>query len=99
MNPIKSVESLTGAPGSYYFHTSLCSSRLYEHMEIADQKHDIMTAMSFTRRNELVMYQNYTVLKVFALPDGQMMVKLRNPLGKDRYSGDWSDDDSIAWTD
>jgi len=71
MNPVKSVEALTGAPGSYTVHASTCVRNLYRSLEKADQNQSIMTAMSFTKANDLVMYQNYTILKVFSLPDGQ----------------------------
>ena len=40
----------------------------------------------------------YTVLGVQELSNGQRLVKLRNPWGRDSYTGDWSDNSNL-WTD
>ena len=41
----------------------------------------------------------YTILGPVELSNGQRLVKLRNPWGKEKYTGPWSDSDDANWTD
>jgi len=45
----------------------------------------------------LVSRHQYTTLST-AEYKGERLVKLRNPWGRERYNGPWSDSDSAKWT-
>ena len=46
----------------------------------------------------LIFNHAYTVLGAVTLSNGQKLIKLRNPWGREEYKGNWSDTDS-RWTD
>lgn len=61
-----------------------------------------MTAACMKKAYGLITGHAYTILGVVKLEEGGKtvahLVKLRNPWGKEKYTGDWHDDDS-KWTD
>lgn len=46
----------------------------------------------------LISGHAYTLLGPFEY-NGQKLIKMRNPWGKEKYNGDWSDKDTTKWTD
>jgi len=64
----------------------------------ADRKQYTMTAGCYTPHHNLVTGHAYTLLGAIELTNGPKLLKVRNPWGKERYDGPFSDDDP-QWTD
>ena len=72
----------------------------------ADAAHDMITASShpdprgdvINNADGIPYSHAYTVLGVNELSTGQRLVRLRNPWGRDSFTGEWSDK-SPLWTD
>jgi len=56
-----------------------------------------MSASCVTTENGLVAYHAYTLLAAFKLSNGVKLIKMRNPWGKETYTGPYCDTCS-DWT-
>ena len=103
-NPLKSVQTLSGAPGEYLWHADLTVDALWEKLQFHDGRHDVMQAGttgsndSYTNSDGLYYGHAFTTLGVVTLSNGVRLVKMRNPHGVDSFRGRWSDDSDL-WTD
>lgn len=56
-----------------------------------------MTANCMNEHASLITRHAYTILGAVKLSTGDTLLKMRNPWGAEKYSGDWSDQDP-RWT-
>lgn len=77
------------------------ASEFWEVLAEADRNHWVMTAACFQSSYGVVGGHAYTMHGVLDLQkDGrsyQKLVKMRNPWGREEYTGPWNDEDS-KWT-
>ena len=97
-----SVGVLTGAPAVAYSHGTHGEDALWNFITAAVAAGDMITAgtpgTSDRRRSARGIAQNhgYTVLAAEEV-DGNRLVRVRNPWGREDYSGPWNDQDTANW--
>ncbi len=97
----KSAKTLSGAPYTLIMNSTKTVDELWTVLSDADQNDNIIqcgtegTSDRENQDNGLVKGHAYTVLGVVTLNDADKtrIVKLRNPWGKDSYTGPWADGD------
>ena len=102
--PHYAIRTLLGSPWEEYYKQSITVDDLWTKLSAADFAHDmIMTGTpgsgnhDNTHANGLAHSHAYTVVGVATLSTGDRLVKMRNPWGSERFTGDWSDS-STKWT-
>ena len=102
--PHYAIRTLLGSPWEEYYKQSITVDDLWTKLAAADYAHDmIMTGTpgsgnhDNTHENGLAHSHAYTVVGVATLSTGDRLVKMRNPWGSERFTGDWSDSSS-KWT-
>ena len=104
-DPGFAVRTMTGAPVDLYNHKSkdVNAPLLWEKLVAHDKAKDIITCASpagsdkTTSTSGLVQGHAFTLLSTHATSKGDKLVKIRNPHGKEKYVGTWSDKDP-RWT-
>ena len=104
-DPGFAVRTMTGAPVDLYIHKSedVNAPLLWEKLVAHDKNKDIITCASpagsdkTTSTSGLVQGHAFTLLSTHATSKGDKLVKIRNPHGKEKYVGTWSDKDP-RWT-
>ena len=74
------------------------ADEFYNIVTQADNKKWVMSASCYNAHASLVTGHAYSMLGAVKLSNGVQLVKLRNPWGREVYSGPYSDDSS-DWTD
>jgi len=101
--PAVAARTLHGGPSDNLWHADYTMEQVWAKLVEHDGKDDILQAGtpgnddSTTNSDGLVQGHAYVVLGVTTLNNGQRLVQLRNPWGKDSYKGDYSDY-SGRWT-
>lgn len=83
-------------PAVGYRTSEQTDSEIWNIVNGADQKKWVMTAACHYQYDSLVTGHAYTMLGSVTV-DGTKLLKMRNPWGKEKYAGAWSDNDS-RWT-
>jgi hypothetical protein len=98
----ESLYTLTGMPTVSYTLNKVSTPDLWNSLVDFEAKNYIMTASVVDRQDGkdkkgLVDNHAYTILgaKVY---NGEKLVHIRNPWGKENYTGEWSDKDVSKWT-
>lgn len=103
--PTTAVRNIINSPTIYEVNNqSITANELWDALKKYDEAHDIIQAGtsggddSMTSKTGIVLGHAYVVVGVVELSTGDRLVKLRNPWGKEKYIGDWSDS-SDKWTE
>lgn len=84
-------------PAVVYRSGTMTSQAIFDVVKAADVKKYVMTAACFVAGDSLVTGHAYSMLGAVKLSNGQQLMKMRNPWGKERYKGPYGDKDS-RWT-
>jgi hypothetical protein len=93
----ESVYALTGVPSFKMRHTAYPADRAWELFKEFDEKKYIMTCANFKSQHGLIAGHAYTLIAT-AEYNGERLVKVRNPWGKNYYNHTWSNSDTANWT-
>lgn len=100
-NPSMALRELTGMPVDMYDSLKQTKAEFINIVKEADDKHWIITAACMHDHTGLVPGHAYTLIGITELKNAgavtHQLVKLRNPWGRERYTGPWNDHDP-AWT-
>jgi len=58
----------------------------------ADKNNHLISASCINTKHGLIAYHAYTVMSAHTLSDGTKLVRMRNPWGREAYTGPWCDD-------
>ena len=87
----EAMRTMTGAP-SIQYKIGRSSSKLWSTMLDAQKNDYAMTgAIMSNNRYGLMPRHAYTIIGVHQLRSGQKLVHIRNPYGREKYRGPWSD--------
>jgi hypothetical protein len=91
--------ALTGMPTQEISHTKYSLTEAWRHIDYYNTKHFVMSTYSYDHKSEygIVKGHQYTTIGTDTY-NGEQLVKMRNPWGKDKYTGPWSDSDTAKWT-
>ena len=97
---------MTGAPFQTYWHTEIDVDALWEVISEQKTQNSMVTTGSFfgsgnnQEQNEvgLAYSHAYSVMDAIQLSNGERLLVLRNPWGKETFNGTYSDSSS-KWTD
>lgn len=92
------LRELTGMPVETSDVSKEDAETFYAKIKQADKWNYVMTAGCTNEHAGLVTGHSYTMLGIVELSNGVQLIKLRNPWGKEQYSGPWNDKDP-QWTD
>ena len=103
------VAALNGSPYEEKKHFTSDATEIWDWVSKADKDGDIITAGSNvncgsdnkTTKDGIACSHAYTILGAYELKDDngspvEKLLKMRNPWGKEKYKGDWSDE-STKW--
>ena len=99
--PSRSLEVMTSYPGYYKSNSGRTVDDLWNELVENTAANSFMAAGtrgSPSYPNGLVNNHAYSLFGAYKLSNGVRLVKLSNPWGVDKYTGDWSDSSS-KWTD
>ena len=91
--PTEAIRTLTGAPKITIYHKDKDVESMWQMLNSHEKSDDFITASTESsddaKRNlaGLVKGHSYTVLGTVKLTDGKRLVKIRNPWGKEGFSG------------
>ena len=98
----ESLYMLTGMPNTGFSTIDLTEDQIFEKLTIWDKKQYVMTAAvnraDGVDKKNLVDGHAYTIIGTAVAPNGQRLVKLRNPWGTEQYIGPYSDTDTVNMT-
>jgi calpain-15 len=102
-NPVEALRALSGMPVEDYKTIDLKPEELWEVIHAGQKKDYVMTAACHRAVHGLISGHAYTLLDSVELEDKDKnkkihLVQMRNPWGKEKYTGPWRDDDD-RWTD
>ena len=103
-NPMKGIQSIQGGPAKRMKHNEVTADALWDEIVKHDGTDDMMTfgtnSGSDSKKNADGLFYGhaYTILGAKKLSTGDRLLKIRNPHGRDAYTGDWSDS-SAKWTE
>lgn len=100
---VESLRALTGMPVQEYSTADQHQDEMWEIIHSGQKKNYVMTASCVHSIHGLISGHAYTLVDTVELEDkknGEMLklIKMRNPWGKEKYVGPWSDEDD-RWTD
>ena len=101
-DPRTSIEMLTGAPSNRYLHNDKTPLEIWNLILEAEANGNMLSSStpgtSNTQRSDLGIVGNhvYTILDTEEVL-GNKLIRMRNPWGRETYSGPWRDDDASNW--
>ena len=101
-DPRHSIGVLSGAPSDRYDHTDKTALELWNIIKEAEDNGNMVSAStpgsSNSEKSALGIVNNhvYTILSVVEV-EGNRLLRIRNPWGRESYIGDWNDHDSRNW--
>lgn len=100
--PSRALNDLTGAPTEFFKTDKYSADELFNKIVDADKKKYIIVSPTLNDPNKLqkdkgiVAHHAYTIVGAYILGN-EKVLKMRNPHGKNEWTGDWSDESS-KWT-
>ena len=99
----EAMRALTGQPVVIYQTKKQSQKDIWENIADADGENFIMTASCLKDYAGLIGGHAYTILGVQELTDrkgivSEQLIKLRNAIGLEEYTGPWNNDDDGRWT-
>ena len=91
--PEQALREMSGMPSIGYRTNSQSTSDIYNIVDNADRKHWVMTAACHYQYDGLVTGHAYSMLGAVTV-NGDKLLKMRNPWGREKYTGPYSDNDS-----
>ena len=101
-DPSVAIEMLTGAPSERYHHTDKTALEVWDLIREAEANGNMLSSSTpgttNTKTSDLGIVGNhvYTILDT-SEAFGKRLIRMRNPWGRETYSGPWRDDDASNW--